>query len=105
MKEIVRNNPTQAVGKAVRDIRVKASEEYRNDKYFYSHLIAELGTDSALEKQLFRVRHDVGNTPSSRNDFDPVKFLERIHGENNDMIVCDSNDLESNWRDRIENSK
>ena len=49
-----------------------------------------------MEKQLFRVRHDVGNTPSSRNDFDPVKFLERIHGENNDMIVSDSNDLESN---------
>ena len=102
----MRKNPTQAVGKAVRDIRVKASEEYRNGKYFYSHLIAELGTDSAFEKQLLRVRHDViGNTPSSRNYFDPVEFLERIHDENNDMIVCDSNDLEFNWRDQIENSK
>ena len=36
MKEIVRKNPTQAVGKAVREIRVKASEEYKNDKLFYS---------------------------------------------------------------------
>ena len=39
MKEIVRNNPTQAVGKAVREIRVKAFEEYRqivkNEVRFY----------------------------------------------------------------------
>ena len=102
MKEIVRKNPTQAVGKAVREIRVKASEEYKNDKLFYSHLIAELGTDSALEKQLLRVRHDViGKTPANRNEFDPTEFLERVYGEN--MIVCDSNNLESNWRDQIKN--
>ena len=31
MKEIVRKNPNQAVGKVVREIRVKASEEYRNE--------------------------------------------------------------------------
>ena len=102
MKEIVRNNPTPAVGKAVREIRVKAFEEYKNDKLFYSHLIAELGTDSALEKQLLRVRHDViGKTPTNRNEFDPTEFLERVYGEN--MIVCDSNNLESNWRDQIKN--
>ena len=51
---------------------------------------------------MLRVRHDViGKTPANRNEFDPTEFLERVYGEN--MIVCDSNNLESNWRDQIKN--
>ena len=106
MKEIVRSNPTQAVGKAVRAIRIKASKEYRREKEFYSHLIAELGTDSALEKQLLRVRGDViGNTPKSRNGFNPEDFLSGIYKEDNDIVVCDSNSLDSNWRGLIDKTK
>ena len=106
MKKIVRSNPTQAVGKAVRAIRIEASEEFRKEKDFYSHLIAELGTDSALEKQLLRVRSEViGNTPNSRNGFHPVEFLNGIYGENNDIVVCDSNNLDENWRELIEKNK
>lgn len=106
MKNIVRSNPTQAVGKAVRTIRIEAAEEYSKNKDFYSHLIAELGTDSALEKQLLRIRAEViGHTPKSRNDFNPDEFLNGIYGERNNIIVCDSNNLDSSWRDGINRTR
>ena len=106
MKMIVRSNPTQAVGKAVRAIRIEAAEEYRKDKDFYSHLVAELGTGSALEKQLLRVRSEViGNTPKSRNGFNATEFLKDVYGEQNDIVVCDSNDLTENWREEIARTK
>jgi hypothetical protein len=47
MKNIVRKNPVQAVGKAIRIVRIEAAEEFGEDDYFYLHLVAELGTDSA----------------------------------------------------------
>ena len=43
MKNIVRSNPVQAVGKAVRTVRIEAAENYGHDEDFYLHLIAELG--------------------------------------------------------------
>ena len=56
MKELVRKDPCRAVGKAVRTVRVQEAEGYSEDTEFYQHLIAELGTDSALERQMLRVR-------------------------------------------------
>ena len=102
MKEIVRKDPTQPVGKAVRTVRVQAAELYSNDDDFYSHLITELGTDSALEKQLLRIRTDViGKTPKSRNEFNPEEFLSGIY-KDNDIIILDSNKLDDNWRRLID---
>ena len=105
MKNIVRGNPVQAVGKAVRTVRIEAAENYGHDEDFYLHLIAELGCDSALEKQLLRVRAEViGQTPKSRNAFDGKEFLDRVYGKENNVIVCDSNLLEEGWREEIENN-
>ena len=58
MKSLVRQDPAKAVGKAVRKIRTKV-KEYSEDEVFYQKLVAELGTDSALERQLLRVRAEV----------------------------------------------
>ena len=103
MKDIVRKDPVKAVGKAVRKVREAAADEYGEDEDFYQHLDAELGTDSAIEKQLLRVRLEViGQTPKSMNEFQPFVFLERIYGENN-IIVCDSNQLKEDWRKRKNN--
>ena len=67
MKSIVRTNPALPCGQAVRTVRIQAATEFGNDDDFYKHLVAELGTDAALEKQLLRVRHEViGPTPRSR---------------------------------------
>ena len=65
MKCIVRSDPVQPVGKAIRKIREDAAKRYVADEEFYCHLVAELGTDSALEKQLLRVRGGHGPVPAS----------------------------------------
>ena len=101
MKVIVRNDPCKPVGKAVRAVRLEAAREYGDDENFHQNLVAELGTDSALEKQLLRVRAEViGPTPKSRNTFDPALFMKRIYGDTDD-VVLDSNDLKEGWRDEI----
>ena len=103
MKNIVRKNPVQAVGKAVRAVRVEAAHEYSEDEDFYLHLISELGCDSALEKQLLRVRAEIiGQTPKSRNEFDAQDFLKRVFGPDDNVVVCDLNTLEDGWREEID---
>ena len=102
MKSLVRQDPAKAVGKAVRAIRIEAAREYSEDEVFYQKLVAELGTDSALERQLLRVRAEViGPTPRSRNEFQPKNFISRIFGDTND-VVLDSNDLSEGWKDDID---
>ena len=102
MKLLIRTDPTQACGEVVRKVRVEAANEYSDDDDFYNHLLAELGNDSALEKQMLRVRHEViGPTPRSRNAFDPVSFIQNIYGDKEDLIVLDSNELDENWRSEI----
>ena len=102
MKSIVRANPALPCGQAVRTVRIHAATEFGNDDDFYKHLVAELGTDSALEKQLLRVRHEViGPTPRSRNAFDAKNFLDRIYGNEDEVIVLDSNELGDKWREDI----
>ena len=103
MKNIVRGDPVQPVGKAVRKVRVDAAEEYGEDEEFFWHLIAELGSDSALEKQLLRVRLEIYSpTPKSRNHFDPKMFLDKIYSDKHNVVVMDSNELEEGWKDAID---
>ena len=72
MKNIVRQDPVQACGKAVRKVRIEAAEEFGDDEDFYQHLVVEMGTDSSIEKQLLRVRAEIiGTTPRNRNDVHP----------------------------------
>ena len=102
MKEIVRCDPVQPVGRAVRKVRVEAAEMYGEEEEFFDHLITELGSDPALEKQLLRVRLEIyGQTPKSRNHFDPEDFLDNIYGEKHNMIVMDSNELKDGWKEAI----
>ena len=103
MKELVRSDPVQPVGKAVRKVRVEAAERFGDDEDFFLHLIAELGCDSALEKQLLRVRQEIyGPTPRSRIDFEPEIFLEKIYGDKENIIVMDSDNMEEGWKDQID---
>ena len=104
MKNVMRLNPSQSCGEAVRKVRVEAASEYGDDEDFYKHLVAELGTDSAIEKQLLRVKHEIiGPTPRTRNEFDPLSFLERIfENKDDEIVVLDSNLLEENWKQDLE---
>ena len=100
----MRLNPSQSCGEAVRKVRVEAASEYGDDEDFYKHLVAELGTNSATEKQLLRVKHEIiGPTPRTRNEFDPLSFLERIfENKDDEIVVLDSNLLEENWKQDLE---
>ena len=49
------------------------------------------------------MRHEIiGPTPRSRNDFDPLNFLEKVFGNDDEFIVLDSNNLDASWRKDIE---
>ena len=103
MKELVRNDPVKPVSQAAKQVRIEAAEIYASDPEFYQHLLLELGSDSALEKQLLRVRYEiVGETPKSRNFITPNKFFSEIYGSKHGIIVGDSDELGSNWRSEIE---
>ena len=49
MKDLVREDPAKAVGKAIHQIRVEAATEYGEHEELYENIIAELGNDKALE--------------------------------------------------------
>ena len=44
----------------------------------------------------------IGQTPRNRNSFEPKEFLDRIYGDTNKVLVCDSNELEDGWRKEID---
>ena len=101
MKCIVRREPECPVGQAIKKIRIEAAEKYSNDEDFYANLVAELGSDTALEKQMYRVRSEiVGPTPKGRHLFHPENYLENLYNDKN-IVVCDSDNLSDNWRDKI----
>ena len=102
MKELVRRDPAKPVGHAAWSIRIEAAKEYSDDEEFYQNLVIELGSDAALEKQLLRVRYEViGETPRTRNEFNPESFLKGIFGEENGVVIGDSNELDKNWREEM----
>ena len=102
MKTLVRADPVQPVEKAIRKVRVEAAEKYGEEKDFYLHLIAELGSDSALERQLLRVRAEIyGSTPRSRDEVNPIDFFEKVYGEKHDVVVLDSNSMSDGWREAL----
>ena len=103
MKNLVRENPTLPVGKAIRQVKVEAVRQYSENEELYSNIVSELGPDSALDKQMYRVRQEViGPTPKSRNDFIPKDFLLNIFNDESNTIVMDSNNLDESWRRKID---
>ena len=102
MKEIVRKDPHKPVIEAVRTIRKEYAEKYDEDDDMFDQLMAELGPDKPLEKQLLRVRKEIiGTTPTNRDRFDPNYFLRRVFGKDHNIVTMDSNNLKDGWRDRI----
>ena len=103
MKNVVRDNPTMPVGQAIRQVKVEAAKQYSENEELYAKIVAELGTESALENQMYRVRKEVvGPTPKTRNDFDAKKFLSRVFNDESHTICMDSNDLDEGWRHKLE---
>ena len=74
MKEIVRKEPQEPVSGAIRTVRKNYAEIYDEDDDIFDHIIAELGPDKPIEKQLLRVREEIiGKSPINRNKFDKSK--------------------------------
>ena len=104
MKNLVRQNPTLPVREAIRKVKIEAAKQYSDNEELYCKIIAELGTESALDKQMYRVRTEIdGPTPKSRNDFDAKEFLSKVFNDESQTICMDSNNLNSNWRKNIDN--
>ena len=102
MKELVRREPQKPVLDAIRAVRQQYADKYDNDEDFFEQIIAELGPDKAIEKQLLRVRAEiVGKNPLNRNMFDPNYFLRRVYGRDNGICTMDSNHLKTGWRENI----
>ena len=79
MKETVRQNPHNPVGEAIKSVRVSYSEQYDDNEDLFDSIMAELGPDRPLLKQLLRVRHEIiGKTPQNKNDFYPEEFLKNL---------------------------
>ena len=103
MKEIVRKEPHKPVSDAIRTVRQSLSAKYDSDEDLFDQIMAELGADKPLEKQLLRVRKEIiGTLPPNRNAFDPGHFLARVFGNDQDVIILDSNLLSPGWRDRLQ---
>ena len=39
--------------------------------------------------------------PKSRDHFDPNFFLKRIYGENQKVVILDSNQLSPDWEEKV----
>ena len=102
MKLIVREEPQKVLTEAITSIRKKYAEEFDHDDELFEQIVAELGPDKPMLRQLLCVRIEIiGKTPTNRNRFDPSYFLRRIYGKNNKIVVMDSNKLKDGWRDEI----
>ena len=91
MKEIVRKEPQKPVSEAIRSIRQLYAEKYDEDDDLFDQIMAELGADKPLEKQLLRVRKEIiGKTPKNRDRFDANYFLRRVFGKDHNIVTLDS---------------
>ena len=105
MAEIVRSNPVEPVGEAIKAVKLQAAEEFGDDDDKFNEIVAALGSHHALELRMLRVRDSViGRMPRNRDSFDPNYFLKKIFGKNHKVEVMDSNKLPDNWEDIISKS-
>ena len=102
MKELVRKDPHKPVIESVRSIRKQFAEKHDDDDDVFDQIMAELGPDKPLEKQLLRVRKEIiGKTPINRDRFDPNYFLRRVFGKEHNIVTMDSNKFETGWKARL----
>lgn len=99
MKLVVRAEPQKVLTEAITSMRKKYAEEFDHDDDLFEQIVAELGPDKPMLRQLLRVRVEIiGKTPTNRNQFDPSYFLRRLYGKNNKIVIMDSNKLKDGWR-------
>ena len=68
MKELVRKEPQLVLSNAIHTIRRKYAEEFDDNDDLFEQIIAELGADKPILRQLLRVRNEIiGKTPRNRN--------------------------------------
>ena len=95
MELIVENEPMNPVGDAIREVKLTFYNQYENDSDFVSEVIDALGSQTGLEKRLYRKRNNlIGAPPTNREDFDPINFIDKIYRENSGVRVLDSNSVE-----------
>ena len=96
MVEIVRMNPVEPDGEAIKAVKLQAPEEFGDDDDKFSKIVPALGTNHALELRLLRVRDSmIGSIAKNRDSFDPSYFLQTIFGKHHKVEVKDSNKLQS----------
>ena len=102
MKTLVRSEPQKVLTEAINVVRRKYAEEFDHDDALFDQIITKLGSDKPILRQLLRVRVEIiGKTPTNRNRFDPSYFLRRLYGNENKVVVMDSNQLKDGWREDI----
>ena len=102
MAELVRTDPAAPVGEAIKSVKMDIVEELGEDDDHYMEVIDSLGSHHALELRLLRVRDEkIGHMPKSRDHFDPNFFLKRIYGENQKVVILDSNQLSPDWEEKV----
>ena len=105
MKEMVRKDPQLPVSEAINKVRLEFARKYEPDDDTFDFVLAELGPNKPLARQLLRVREEViGKMPLNRDEFQPNNFLVRLFGEKDDIEVMDSNDLEPGWENKLKTS-
>ena len=99
MEEAVKANPSAPVGAAIKNIKLQLAEEIGDDDERLLEIISSLGTNSGIEKRLYRIRNmKLGKTPRTRKEFSPDKFMTEVFGDDNKLIALDS-DLYDNWEE------
>ena len=98
MEDIVRKDPAAPVGEAIKKIKMKLGKEFLGeDEERLMEVISALGSKSGIQKRLYRIRKTkLGSNPKRRKDFKVMEFLDEVFGEDNKLIVMDS-DEEMEW--------
>ena len=99
MCSLVETTPENPVSEARKTVILKYAEIYFENPDLWGEIVLKIGDYDALDKRLLRARQKViGKAPINRNDFEPSLVL----GDNDDIIVLDSNNLPDGWKESIE---
>ena len=103
MGALVKENPVEPVGDAIKKVKLEAAEEFAEDEEYFKEVVEALGSYHGLESRLLRIREKIiGPLPKNRDWFDPRHFLKKIYGPNHKVEVMDSNKFPENWKEMID---
>ena len=82
MKGLVRRDPHLPVSEAINSVRIDFAKKYEPDDDTFDFVLAELGPNKPLARQLLRVREEmIGKTPINRDEFKPKNFISKNFGD------------------------